>query len=174
MANCRPNIPDFTFPECDFESGRVVAVGFIHDSIHAAILAAPTTAGNWTDGSYTADLHVFDEVRGSLAASPTDVPGLGNQDTRVISQEWTLTFMVEGVRNNHTFWNELVKSHQYKISFVVGQNYDLLFINNTDISTTAFPVIEEGLDSQVLWSVTVKWRDINIPQTSGVPAGVFN
>ena len=59
MANCRPSIPEFISPECDFESGRVVALAFIHKDIHAAIYADPTNPALWVDGDYSADLTYF-------------------------------------------------------------------------------------------------------------------
>ena len=92
MSNCRPNIPNFTDTECDFENGRVVALAFIHKDIHAAIYADPTNASLWVDGDYSADLHIFQEVRGAYdGGSPIDVPGVGNQDTRVINADRSLT-----------------------------------------------------------------------------------
>lgn len=175
MANCRPNIPNFTSPECDFESGRVVALAFIHKDIHAAIYADPTNASLWADGNYSADLHVFQEVRGSYdGGSPIDVPGLGSQDTRVINADRSMTVMIQGVKGNEGFFNEIVKSHQYRVAFVVGGDYQTLFMNNVDVSIFGGAPVEEGLDSAVNWNVTIKWKDINNPQSSDVPTGIFN
>ena len=175
MANCRSNIPSFTSPECDFESGRVVALAFIHKDIHAAIYADPTNASLWVDGDYAADLHIFQEVRGtSDGGSQIDVPALGSQDTRVINFDRSLTISIEGVKGNEGFWNEIVKSHQYRVAFVVGGDYQTLFMNNKDTSISAIATVEEGLDSQILWTCTAKWKDINSPQSSDVPTGIFN
>ena len=175
MANCRPNIPDFTSPDCDFESGRVVALAFVHKDIHAAIYADPTNAALWVDGDYAADLHIFQEVRGTYdGGSPIDVPGLGSQDSRVINADRSMTVAIEGVKNNESFFNEIVKSHNYRVAFVVGGDYSLLLINNVATSIFAGAPVEEGLDSQVNWACTIKWKDINNPQSSDVPTGIFN
>lgn len=175
MANCRPSIPDFVSPECDFESGRVVALAFIHKDIHAAIYADPTNPALWVDGDYSADLHIFQEVRGSFdGGSPIDVPGIGSQDTRVINADRTLTVAIQGVKNNEGFFNELVKSHEYRVAFVVGGSYQTLFMNNVDTSVFASAAVEEGLDTAIFWNTICKWKDINSPQSSDVPVGIFN
>lgn len=174
MPNCRPNIPDFTVPDCVYESGRIVALAFIHKDIHAAIYANPSNAALWVDGSYAADLHVFQEVRGTYSGGqPTETGGLGNQSSRVINAEHTATVRVEGIKGNEDFWDEIAKSHEYRVAMVVGANYDLLLINNVDTSIYGMVPVEEGLESELLWSVSIKWRDIKNPKTSDVPAGIF-
>jgi len=175
MANCRPNIPNFTLPECINETGRIVAISFIHKAIHAAIYADPSNAALWVDANYAADLHVFQEARGTYSGGqPTDIPGFGTQATRVINAEHTATIMIEGVRDNEGFWDNIALSHEYRFAFVVGGNYDLLMINNKDISVYSTPVIEDGLDSEVAWNATVKWRDFYNMKTSAVPSGIFS
>ena len=175
MANCRPSIPEFIDPECDFESGRVVALAFIHKDIHAAIYADPTNSSLWVDGDYAADLHIFQEVRGTYdGGSPIDVPGIGNQDTRVINADRTMAVAIQGVKSNEAFFNEIVKSHNYRVAFVTGGNYGTLFMNNVDTSIFAGAPVEEGLDSAINWACQIKWKDINNPQSSDVPTDVFN
>jgi hypothetical protein len=175
MANCRPNIPEFISPECDFESGRIVGIAFIHRDIASAIYADPTNSSLWVDGDYASDLHVFGEVRGSYSGgSPIDVPGIGNQDTRVINADREITVAIQGVKSNEAFFNEIVKSHQYRVAFVVGGSYQTLFMNNVDTSIFAGAPVEEGLDSAVNWACAIKWKDINNPQSSDVPTGIFN
>lgn len=175
MGNCRPNIPEFVDPDCSFESGRVVALAFIHKDIHAAIYADPSNASLWVDGDYASDLHIFQEVRGTYdGGSPIDVPGTGGQDTRVINADRTMTVSIRGVKGNEDFFNEIVKSNDYRVAFVVGGSYDVLFINNVDTSIFGGAPVEEGLDTALDWSVSIKWKDINNPKSSNVPTGIFN
>jgi hypothetical protein len=174
MARCA-QVPAFVVPECTVETGRVVALAFIHKDIFDAIYADPSNASNWVDGSYSSDLEVFQEVRGTYSGGqPTTVSGLGSQANRTVNATHTLTVQVEGVKGNEDFWNEIQKSNDYRVAFVVGGNYDLLFIQNKDVSIYANVPVEEGLDTEVLWNVTVEWQDIVNPKTSNVPAGIFN
>lgn len=175
MSNCRPSIPAFVGQECPDESGRVVALALIHKDIFDAIYADPSNASLWVDANYAADLHIFQEVRGSYSGGePVEVGGLGSQDTRVVNATHTLTCRVESVRDNEDFWNQLAKSHNYRPAFVVGGDYDLLMIANKDCSIYANVPVEEGLDTEVLWNVNIKWKDFNNPKTSAVPPGIFN
>ena len=174
MANC-VQIPDFIVPECDFESGRVVAIAIISKRIFDAIYADPTNASLWVDGSYAADLHIFQEVNGTIAdPSAIDVPGIGNQDTRTINADRTAEIMIQGVKSNESFFNELVKSHEHRFAFVTGGSYQTLFMVNKDCNFFGGFSVESGLDTSVDWKMSVKWKDINSPQSSDVPTGVFN
>jgi hypothetical protein len=142
MANCRPSIPDFVFSDCVFESGRVVALAFIHKDIHAAIYADPSNASLWADGDYTADLHVFQEVRGSYdGGSPTDVPGVGNQDSRVINNERTLTVAIPGVKGNEEFFNGVSStfSGAFFTTFVVVFGFRPLFFVDSPLCFPSTP-----------------------------------
>ena len=175
MANCRPIIPNFTLPECINETGRIVALAFIHKAIHSSIYANPSSAALWVDANYAADLHVFQEVRGSYTGgSPTEISGFGTQSSRVINAEHSATVMIEGVKNNETFFDNIGLSHEYRVAFVVGGNYDVLLINNKDVSVYGTPVVEDGLDSEFAWNVTIKWRDFYNMKTSDVPSGIFS
>ena len=175
MANCRPNIPDFTDPQCVFESGRVVALAFIHKTLAATIYANPSTASLWADGSYAADLHIFQEVRGVYdGGSPIDVAGMGSQGNRVINADRTLTVSIQGVKSNENFFNEMVKSHDYRVAFITGGDYQVGFINNRDISVFAGAPVEEGLESEMVWKCVIKWKDINNPKSFTPPTGIFN
>ena len=84
-----------------------------------------------------------------------------------------MTVAIPGVKGNEDFFNEIVKSHEYRVAFVTG-NYQTLFINNVDTSIVGGAPVEEGLDSEILWQVAIKWKDINNPKSSDVPTGIFN
>ena len=170
MANC-VNIPDFAVPERGFETGRVVSLAFINKRIHSTIYANPSSNALWVDGSYSADLFIFTAVRGTYdGGSPIEVAGVGDQDTRVINADRSMDVTIRGVKGNEAFFNELVKSPDYMVAFVVGGSYETLFINNKRISVYGGAPVEEGLDSEMVWKVKIKWKDINSPKSSNVPA----
>lgn len=172
---CRVVIPDFVSPDCPFETGRVVALALFHKDLYGTISGNPSSPDVWVDVNYSADLHIFKEVRGTYSGGqPTEINGLGRQSTRVINAEHTLgPVAIEGVKSNEGFWNEIVKSNDYRCAFVVGQNYDTLLLQGQDTSIYANCPVEEGLDTEFVWQLTIKWRDINNPQTSDVPIGIF-
>jgi hypothetical protein len=174
MANCRPNIPEFTTPECVVESGRVVALAFIHKDIHAAIYADPSNASLWVDGDYSADLFIFKEVRGTYdGGSPIEIPGTGNQDSKIINYDRSMLVTIPGVKDNEGFWDEIVKSNNYRVAYVTG-NYQTLFINNVNTSIGSGSPAEEGLDSEFNWKIPIKWKELKNPKSSDLPVGIFN
>ena len=61
----------------------------------------------------------------------------------------------------------------YKVAFVIGADYDLLYFVDKNVSINASSVVDEGLDTEVDWDVEIKWSDKNLPSTSDVPAGIF-
>jgi len=174
MGNCRPQIPNYVSPDCSIESGRLTGLAFIHKDIHTNIYNDPSNATLWVDGNYAADLHVFQEVRGSYTATATEVPGLGSQANRVINSARVIQAMVQGIKNNEGFWDNICLSNEYRVAAVVGGAYDLLFINNRDVQIWAFPAVEDGLDTEALWNVTINWQEKNNMRTSNVPTGIFN
>ena len=174
MPNCRVYPPAYTdLVGCDIEPGRVVAVAFIEESVDFNSLDI-TDPANWTSLTYSTDILIHQEVRGSYTKpAATEIAGKGKQDTRVTGRKHELVFRVEAIKGNDEYWNILNRSTNYTLAFVVGSDYDLLFYVDTNVSIDAGPTVEEGLDSQADWEVLVKWSDINVPQTSDVPAGIF-
>ena len=172
MPNCQVFPPAYVeLAGCDVEPGSVVAVAFIDEDVSFTDI---TDAAEWTNLTYSTDILVHQEVRGSYAkAAATEIAGKGKQDTRVVGRKHELTFRVSSIKGNDNYWNTLNRATNYKVAFVVGSDYDLLFYVNTNVSIDAGPVVEEGLDTEVDWNVSVKWSDIEVPSTSDVPTGIF-
>lgn len=172
MPNCRPDIPSyFDIAGCDVEGGSVVAVAFIEDSVTFTDITDPS---EWTGQTYASDILIHKEVRGSYAKpAATEIQGKGKQDTRVVGRKHELVFRVASVKGNDNYWNSLNKATNYNLAFVVGSNYDLLMYVDKNVSIDAAPEVQEGLDTEVDWMVSVKWSDFDVPSTSDVPTGTF-
>jgi hypothetical protein len=174
MPKCRVFPPEFLVQAgCDIEPGSIVAVAFIEEAIDFDVLDI-TDPANWVDVNYDSDLIIFNEVRGSYAKpTATEVAGKGSQDTRVVGRKHEATFRVSSVKGNDNFWNTMNRATNYRFAFVVGANYDLLYWVNKNISIDSASDVQEGLDTEVDWLVSVKWSDIDVPSTSDVPVGIF-
>ena len=171
MPNCRASVPSYQDPECIVEGGRIVACAFVYNTIEFTDITDPA---EWVDENYASDIIVFQEVSGTYAGgTPTEITGKGNNDVRVVGAKHEATLRISGIKGNDGFWNALNKSTGYNFAFVVGGNYDLLFYVPVEVSIYARPDIQEGLDSEVDWVVSVKWSTFDNPRTSDVPAGVF-
>lgn len=172
MPNCQVFPPGYIEQVgCDIEPGSVVAVAFIEDSV---VFADITDPAEWTGLTYSTDILIHQEVRGSYAKpAATEIAGKGKQDVRIVGRKHQLDFRVSSIKGNDNYWNTLNRSTNYTLAFVVGSDYDLLLRVDKNVSIDAAPVVEEGLDTEVDWNVTVKWSDIEVPSTSDVPAGIF-
>ena len=174
MARCQPIIPDFVVSDCIFEAGRVTALALIHKDIFQVIYNNPSSTGVWVDGDYSADLHIFGEVRGEYAVTGVKIPGFGNESERRTNADHVLSVDIPGVKGNELFWNPLMKSNDFRVAFVVGGDYSLLYIEDKDVSIDATAPIENGLETEVVWKTVFTWKDFNNPKTSDVPVSVFN
>ena len=173
MPNCRPDVQAYLdFAGCDIENGSVVAVAFIEDSVSFTDITDPS---DWVGQTYASDILIHKEVRGSYAkAAPTEIPGKGKQDTRVVGRKHEMIFRVSNIKGNDGYWNSLNQSTNYTLAFVVGGDYNLLYRVPVNVSIDAGSDVQEGLDTEVDWMVSVKWSDRDVPSTSDVPVGVFD
>jgi hypothetical protein len=173
MPNCRPDVQTYIDAAgCDIEGGSVVAVAFIEDSVSFTDITDPA---EWVGQTYASDILIHKEVRGSYAkAAATEIPGKGKQDTRIVGRKHEMIFRVANIKGNDGYWNSLNQSTNYKVAFVIGGNYDLLYFVDVNVSIDAASDVQEGLDTEVDWMVSVKWSDRELPSTSGVPAGIFD
>jgi len=172
MPNCRPDVQAFLDQAgCEIEGGSIVALAFIEDSVTFTDITDPS---EWVGLTYASDILIYKEVRGSYPkAAATEIPGKGKQDIRITGRKHVANVRVGSIKGNEGHWNQLNQATNYKVAFVIGGNYDLLYFVDTNVSINASSVVEEGLDTEVDWDVEIKWSDKNLPSTSDVPAGIF-
>lgn len=173
MPNCRPDVQVYLDAAgCDIENGSVVAVAFIEDSVTFSDITDPS---EWVGQTYASDILIHKETRGSYPKpAPTEIPGKGKQDTRIVGRKHELTFRVSKIKGNDGYWNSLNQSTNYNVAFVIGGDYDLLYYVDKNVSIDCGSDVQEGLDTEVDWMVSVKWSDKDLPKTSNVPVGIFD
>ena len=172
MPNCRVFPPDYVNQAgCDIEPGSIVAFAFIDEDVDFTDITDPA---EWVGLDYAASVLIHQEVRGSYAKpAATEIAGKGKQDTRIVGRKHEATFRVSSIKGNDNYWNTMNRSTNYTCAFVVGSDYDLLMRVDKNVSIDAAPDVQEGLDTEVDWLVTVKWSDLDVPSTSDVPTGIF-
>jgi len=171
MANCPVTVPTYVGLDCfKVDKGRIVAVAFIDESITFVDTSDPD---EWEDVTYAGDIVVHKQVRGGYAPSSiSEAPGYGKQANRTVGRNHEVIVHIPSMKGNSGHWDALNKAENYKFAFVTGE-YDDLYYVNTLVQIDAKPSIEEGLDSQIDWVVSVKWSDLEQPAISDVPAGIF-
>ena len=173
MANCRALPDDFeNLLNCEIETGSVVAVAFIDDSIEFSNIE---DASEWSDLVYETDILVHKEVRGSYAKPESQIiTALGKNDSRIVGRQHEVVFKASSIKENTPYWNILNNSSNYTFAFVIGSDYDLLMYVNQQVTIDAAAEVQEGLDSEVDWLVSVKWPSLELPGTSDVPYAIFD
>lgn len=172
MANCASTVPSFVEPECgNIEFGRVVAVAFIHKDI---TISDPTNPAQWVDATYASDIIVLQNVNGAYPkASVVEIEGKGKQATLGVGRNHEVTFKFDGIKGNSGFVNAINKAEDYKFAFVVGREYNDLYMVDTIVSVDIGQNVDTGIDSQAEWMASIKWSDIDVPSVYDVPTGIF-
>lgn len=172
MPNCRPDVQTFLDQAgCEIEGGSIVALAFIEDSVTFTNITDPS---EWVGLTYASDILIHQEVRGSYPkAAATEIPGKGKQDIRITGRKHVANVRIGSIKGNEGYWDQLNQATNYKVAFVIGADYDLLYFVDKNVSINASSVVEEGLDTEVDWDVEIKWSDKNLPSTSDVPTGIF-
>ncbi len=173
MANCRTLPDDFENQlNCELETGSVVAVAFIDDSVEFSNIES---AAEWSNLVYSTDILIHKEVRGSYSKPESQIiTSPGKNDSRIVGRQHELGFRASSIKENTPYWNILNNSSNYKFAFVIGSEYDLLMYINQHVTIDAAADVQEGLDSEVDWLVSVKWPSLELPGTSDVPFGIFD
>lgn len=177
MANCRKDITPFTdISACTFESGRIVAIGLVTEEKAALADATPSLWSDpsfWNTEDYAGDILIHQEVSGSYSASATTIPGKGTQQDRNSGLIHTATVLLEGVKGNNNYMDDLAISQNYRLAFV-GDLYNTLFVSTTNVRITPTMILEEGTDTLNQWQLEMVWSDIRQAESYDVPTGIFN
>lgn len=172
MGNCSVAIPNYIPLDCyEFDSGRIVACAFISDAKDFTDLTDPA---EWADETYESDIVIFQEVRGSYPpASPQTQPSYGAQASRTVGLNHVINLRVPAILGNEDFWDAVNLSNDRKFAFVTGVNYEILWYVNQVVQILGVPNVDEGLDTNADWQVTISWTNMSLPSTSAVPTGIF-
>jgi len=172
MGACSVAIPNYIPLGCyEFDSGRIVACAFISGAKDFTDITDPT---EWQDEIYESDIVIFQSVRGSYPpAGPQEQPSYGAQSTRTVGLNHVVNLRIPAIKGNEEFWDAVNLSDDRKFAFVIGESYETLFYVNQVVQVLGVLNIEEGLDTNADWQVTVKWTNMSLPTTSDVPTGIF-
>lgn len=165
-----PSTCDSTIGEhgCDAcavrEHGRVRGAGFIHENYYATLIANPNLAANWTNGLDigTEGIMNIPEVEGELSEpSPVIRTGFGDVKDFLLGFDWAASFRDPNFMENCDFWNDMNNARGEFYFFYRTETQT--FITDQPVTVIAKQIIENDIDSLVLWKVDVTWRSFNNP-----------
>ena len=152
---CDTEVPVHSCDPCaEREFGRVRAVAFIKSGFE---FTDATDQAEWEQAIQDEDVILIPRVHGSLPA-PTETEGTGYGDTvnTLLGFEYALQYFDPNYTDNCDFYNALMRQDTWRFMYKTSTQGHI-----TDATVTIIPKnpVEDDLNSEVVWDVTVKWKD---------------
>ena len=101
------------------------------------------------------DLHLISETTGTFdGGSAQTGDGYGDEDSRLLGYQKTLTYKDPSYANNGDFYEAIEKEKWY----LAWRTETLLHFADKPASFQAIDPVEEDLTSAVVWNVTATWK----------------
>ena len=137
------------------EFGRIQAFAFIHESILATIIAAPTTTNNWTTAITDQTILMIPKSSGSYdGGSPTYGSGYGKQLQRLLGSDHKAQIKDPNYLANEAFYASLEISSGWHLCMLTSSK---IHISGQPVSLFAKKVIADDLKSEVVGELEVAW-----------------
>lgn len=166
---CPEAIPDHYCNVCEKpEHARVRSVAYIAKDFAFVDPSSPT---EWQDGIDNKKIIIIPQTNGSFdGGAEVESTGYGDQQTRLNGYNFQVVYNDPNYKNNADFYNAIKTSRNYKFAFRSESQ-----IHMVDVTIQAIPKnpIVEDLTAEVVWNVTVKWSDDDLPVPYDVPTGIF-
>jgi hypothetical protein len=168
-SDCEVEIPDHICDPCETrEKGRIGSTAFIKTSFEFTDPSDPT---EWQTGINAGDIIIIPEVLGSFdGGTEVEGAGYGRQSTSLLGYNFTANFKDPNYKSNCTFYNLLKNSRAWKFAYKTETQ---IHITNNPVQVIPKNPVTEELNSDVVWDVTVKWDDQDLPCPFDEPAGIF-
>jgi len=143
-------------------------VAFIKDTFE---FTDPEDPNEWEAGIASKDIIIVNKTNGSFdGGSEVEGPGYGDQSTELLGYNFVATFNDPNYKNNADFYNAIKRSSNYRFAY---KSETMVHLTTKTVSVVPKNPVADDINSSVVWNVTVKWaeEDLPIPYTS--PAGVF-
>jgi len=169
---CDIALPTFEEDICANIEGRIGAVAFLRTD-HA--ITDPTNSGQWNTGTANGTVVIIKNVRGAKpAATPLTIDGFGRQKTKTVGYERAATYSHPDVIGNEDFYNILNfdSSHTFAY-FTLDGSIWMPPSDNPIVNVDASPIIEEGIDTSIVFAVNLIWAAQDMHIASVAPADIF-
>ena len=169
-SGCDAQIGDHTCNPCEIvEGSRIRSAGFIKKGFS---FINPSNPVEWIAAIAAKNVIVIPFVNGSFDGGAEVLKdGFGDQVQKLTGYNFTAEFKDPNYYPNGAFWNGIKNSTQYKFFYRTATQIHLTAATVQVIPKN--PVTTDPTD-EVLWDITVKWADQNLPLPVPTPAGIFD
>lgn len=168
-SGCDSEIPDHLCSNCDdIEHGRVRSIAYIKRSF---TFTDPSNPNEWRAGILSKDIIVIPDVNGTFdGGAETTGDGYGDQQEKLLGYNFTLQYKDPNYKQNAQFYNELKKSRNFYVAYRTETQ-----VHFSDVAVQVIPKnpVTAATTDEVVWDVTVKWANGDVPTPYDAPAGTF-
>jgi hypothetical protein len=166
---CSDPVPDHFCNECEpREHARVRSVAFVRKDFHFIDPSSPT---EWQTGIDNKKIIVIPQTNGTFdGGSEVEGPGYGDQQSSLNGYNFQAVYNDPNYKFNADFYNSIKNSRNWKLAYRTETQTHLT--ENTVSIIPKNPVVED-LTGEVVWNVTVKWSDDDLPVPFETPTGIF-
>lgn len=146
------------------EHGRIRGVGYINEDYYSTIAADPLNSSLWTAGLDLGTLGIINipEVEGESAEPAEQVrTGFGDVKDFLLSFDWSISYRDPNFLDNCDFYNSM--NNTRGVYYFYYRTETQTYITDQPVTVIAKQIIENDINSLVLWKVDVKWSSLNIP-----------
>lgn len=151
------------------ELGRIRSIALIKKAFE---FNDPSSALEWQTGFDNGDIIIIPATRGTYdGGSEVLVAGYGDVNERQTGYNHVLDFTDPNYRTNAPFYISIKNSRQWKAAYRTETQIHL--IDSTVMLIPKNPV-QDDLNSEVVWAVSMRWQSKNPPVPYDVPPGIFD
>lgn len=166
---CEAEIGDHYCNNCDAaEHARVRSAAFIASDF---AFTDPTSPVEWRAGILAKKIIIIPEVNGTFdGGSEVEGPGYGDQVSKLTGYDFQAVYNDPNYKFNADFYNSLKRSRNWRFAYRTETQTHL-----TENTVTVIPKnpVTENLTDEVVWNVTVKWSETDLPVPFDTPVGIF-
>jgi hypothetical protein len=149
-------------PCIDQEFGKVRSAAFIRKDYLPSVLATPTNVAVWEAGVNTGKIIILPFVSGSFEpGEPVALKGYGRRLTTRGPRDMVLTFSDPAYVLNYAFYSRLHRVLDFVVAFRTSSQ---LHIADAPADIVTKNVVDEDLQSTVVWEARCTWRSADLPR----------
>lgn len=168
-SGCEAEIGDHYCNDCDpDENGRVRSTAFIASDF---AFTDPTNATEWRNGILAKKIIIIPKTNGTFdGGSEVEVPGYGDQATKLTGYNFVTVYNDPNYKLNADFYNALKRSSNWRFAYRTSSQ---IHLTQNTVSVVPKNPVTDDVTSSVVWNVTVKWAEEDLPIPYDAPAGIF-
>lgn len=168
-AGCIAEVGDHYCNPCESaEHGRIRSAAFISSDFS---FTDPTSPTEWRNGILNKKIIIIPQVNGTFdGGAEVEVPGYGDQATKLTGYNFTGVYNDPNYALNADFYNAIKRSRNWKFAY---RTENLVHLTQNTVQVIPKNPVTDDLASEVVWNVTVKWTDEDLPVPYATPAGIF-